>query len=81
MASNPRAFARPFSLDTYWDNPKNCDDQQGMSLRDYFAAAAISGLLSDPAIFDFEEAAGAAYRAADAMLEVREGGTGDREPS
>lgn len=49
--------------------------QQGMSLRDYFAAKAMQGvvaqalgtaLMSDPAI-----AAVYAYRTADAMLEAR----------
>jgi hypothetical protein len=46
----------------------------GMTLRDYFAANAIQGLLADPAWrrdMDFEETAWAAYEQADAMLKAR----------
>jgi hypothetical protein len=45
----------------------------GMSLRDYFAAAALQGVLANPARFDgWTESAERAYRFADAMLEQRE---------
>ena len=47
----------------------------GMTLRDYFAAKAMQGLLSDPdwrQDMDFEETAWAAYEQADAMLKARE---------
>jgi hypothetical protein len=50
-------------------------DQNGMTLRDYFAAKAMQGLLSDPdwrQDMDFEETAHAAYKQADAMLKARE---------
>jgi len=50
-------------------------DQNGMTLRDYFAAKAMQGLLSDPdwrQDMDFEETAHAAYKQADAMLKAGE---------
>lgn len=46
----------------------------GMSLRDYFAAAALQGMLTDVPHEDrlkFPEYAQDAYRYADAMLEAR----------
>ena len=48
-------------------------DQNGMTLRDYFAAKAMQGLLSDPdwrQDMDFEDTAHAAYKQADAMLKA-----------
>lgn len=35
------AFPRPFSLDTWGDGPKEVPPQEGMSLRDYFAATLV----------------------------------------
>lgn len=50
---------------------------QGITIRDYFAAAALSGLLSiqrQPGTLDVHgQVAQAAYRYADAMLEARSG--------
>lgn len=46
--------------------------QQGMSLRDYFAAAALQGLIADGGGASWEADANAAYKAADAMLRARE---------
>jgi hypothetical protein len=47
--------------------------RDGMSLRDYFAAAALQGVLANPARFDgWTESAERAYRFADAMLAKRE---------
>lgn len=47
----------------------------GMSLRDYFAAAALQGMLSDPNnCTALQENAMYAYRFADAMLAEREKG-------
>lgn len=47
----------------------------GMTLRDYFAAKAINGILSDPDAGllddDLKRYAGIAYRAADAMIAAR----------
>ena len=50
---------------------------QGMTLRDYFAAKAMQGLLADPTIdptfkADHKQFAYAAYEIADAMLKARE---------
>jgi len=50
-------------------------EDDGMDLRDYFAAKAMQGLLSDPRWrnnMDFEDTAVAAYKQADAMLKARE---------
>ncbi len=52
----------------------NAPGQSGMSLRDYFAAAAMSGLLSWTPEGDskIQDCAWDAYRYADAMLAERE---------
>jgi hypothetical protein len=50
-------------------------DQNGMTLRDYFASDAMKGLLSDPGWrqdMDFEDTAHAAYLMATAMMKARE---------
>lgn len=48
------------------------DVVQGMTLRDYFAAAALSGLLGDPERYGTsKDFATDAYDAADAMMEAR----------
>ena len=44
----------------------------GMTLRDYFAAAALQGLLADGGGSSWEADAKNAYQAADAMLKARE---------
>ena len=45
---------------------------QGMTLRDYFAAKALSGSLADPEVNgSFENIAKFAYKMADAMLKER----------
>jgi hypothetical protein len=47
----------------------------GMTLRDYFAAKAMQGLLSDPdwrKYMNFEETAYAAYKQANAMMKARQ---------
>ena len=51
----------------------------GMTLRDYFAARALQGILSSPdgGPDDWQRVADAAYYAADAMLAARE----RKEPS
>lgn len=50
-------------------------DDRGMTLRDYFAAKAMSGLvvsgLNSDAWSDYEDMAGSAYSIADAMLKAR----------
>jgi hypothetical protein len=54
--------------------------EQGMTLRDYFAAAALTGNLASNAIgYEYtgenavEKATAEAYRYADAMIEARKG--------
>ena len=49
--------------------------ENGMTLRDYFAAKALNGLLAscgEHDVTDYDEFAHDAYMAADAMLKARE---------
>jgi len=55
---------------TGWDG--HTSPQSGMSLRDYFAAAALQGLLADGGGSSWEADAIYAYKIADAMLKARE---------
>lgn len=57
------------------------DDNEGMDLRDYFAAAAMPAVMADPDTQKTSQITGQdfygcvaviAYRAADAMMEARE---------
>lgn len=57
--------ALPVQESTAWPG------QDGMSLRDYFAAKALSGGLVDFAVYDHNLIATAAYEIADAMLRAR----------
>jgi hypothetical protein len=50
----------------------NSADHFGMSLRDYFAAKALVGLLSGTHGMEFEDYSTWAYRHADEMLRARE---------
>ena len=52
---------------------RRCPAQQGMSLRDYFAAAALQGLAANPGYDEvsWDEVAALADDAADAMIERR----------
>ena len=52
-----------------WNGEKN---PEGISIRDYFAAAALQGLLSEGGGTSWDDDAKAAYRAADAMIKARE---------
>jgi hypothetical protein len=45
--------------------------ETGMTLRDYFAAAALQALISSRSCRSFEEAAFSAYEAADEMIAFR----------
>jgi hypothetical protein len=73
---NPRAFPRPIGnngADHYEDRDVN-SDQEGMTLRDYFAGQALVGILAATPnkIFHSSQAdASAAYKIADAMLAER----------
>jgi hypothetical protein len=66
--TNTGGPAFPLETSTAFQNP-------GMTLRDYFAAKAMAGFISDP---DWrvdmmpDETARAAYHQADAMLRARE---------
>ena len=46
--------------------------ESGVSIRDYFAAAALQGLMADGGGTSWDDDAKAAYRAADAMIKARE---------
>jgi hypothetical protein len=68
--NNPPAFPGLDYIDQH--GKKN---PEGMTLRDYFAAKAMQGLLADQdwrMDMDFNETAFAAYQQADEMLKVRE---------
>jgi hypothetical protein len=45
---------------------------EGMTLRDYFAAKAMQGYVGQGKSYDFADIAQASYRLADAMLKARE---------
>ena len=56
-------------------DPQYLDWDKGMTLRDYFAAAALQGLLSSieqNQLWNGEEVAVTCYRTADLMLKARE---------
>jgi hypothetical protein len=68
MKNNTPAFPNEGGAGNLWND-------KGMTLRDYFAAKAMQGLLADPGWrhdMDFEDTAHAAYKQADAMLKARE---------
>lgn len=54
-------------------DPKTGSDDKGMSLRDYFAAFAMQGLLTAEIVGEYtnEHVAEIAYRIADSMMEAR----------
>jgi len=64
--NNPPAFPN--------DAVKDPFDKAGMTLRDYFAAKAMTGLLTAEIVGEYsnEHVAGIAYRIADAMMEARD---------
>lgn len=67
-AENPPAFPNKGSC------AKN-DPTEGMTLRDYFAAAALQGMCADKELRQHEdECAERAYHMADALLAARQGG-------
>lgn len=54
--------------------PAGCSDETGITLRDYFAAAALQGLIANkahPTTFKNEDDANYCYAIAEAMLEAR----------
>ena len=60
-------FAFPLHVD-----PLNAIDYGGMSLRDYFAAKALQGLISRNGYNSYQSLSMHAYDIADAMLKVRD---------
>jgi len=56
------------------DDGKTVTGNKGMTLRDYFAAKAMTGLLTAEIVGEYsnEHVAEIAYRIADAMLKARE---------
>ena len=59
----------------HWISGESTGAEEGMTLRDYFAAKAMQGYCSDPdwrIDMDFSDTAHAAYSVADAMLKARE---------
>ena len=66
------AFPIPLQPEQVWQGLAPCD---GMTLRDYFAAKALQGLLSDSNVRASEEVfATKSYAIADAMLKARSAG-------
>lgn len=57
---------------TYTDDAAQFRTFEGMSLRDYFAAAALTGFIQDGMARDYDQNARHAYRTADAMLAERD---------
>lgn len=78
--NNPSAFPDPYQLQllqqSYFAHEKRAEiylESRGMTLRDYFAAKAVSGMVKDWAPpFILKDMAEWAYMLADAMLEARE---------
>ena len=64
MSNNTGGPAFPLNLKEKW--------YEGMSLRDYFAAKAMQGLLSSDVEASIEQFAAKSYEMADAMLKARE---------
>lgn len=67
--ANDPAFARPFSAEPAQGGERICE-QDGLTKREYFAAAALQGLLScaDVQRFSFPIIAAMAQQAADALV-------------
>ena len=75
--SDMPAFPRPASLDPEFE--ARIPSQTGMTLRDYFAAKAMQGMLANPKLQEQILKAGqswieeSAWAVADAMLKARDG--------
>ena len=54
------------------DDGEHLKGEKGMTLRDYFAARALQGLISTEGASSAERYAEIAYKLADAMLKARE---------
>ena len=69
--NNPPAFPRPYSEDAFLEETDYLA-QDGMTLRDYFAAKAMQGFQDQWVYDNSDEIASKAYALADAMLKARE---------
>ena len=65
------AFPRPFSEDTFLEGIDYLA-QDGMNLRDYFAARAMQAFLTSNRDLSWQELGALSYDAADAMMKARE---------
>ena len=70
MTTETGGPAFPYDLTSYDDEVRI--QYQGMTLRDYFAAKAMQGLLSATKTSDGEMIARDSYKMADAMLKARQ---------
>jgi chitinase len=61
-----------FPHTTQWDGITPAINHHGISMRDYFAAAALQGLIANGGCPTWDDDAKAAYAAADAMLKAME---------
>lgn len=65
------AFPRPYSSPDSYNYPESYPAQEGLTLRDYFAAKAMQGLLVSMQLFSSQNIADQAYKMADGMLAAR----------
>lgn len=65
---HPELMPEPVNLG---DRIRNRRDARGMTLRDYFAAQALTGWISRYGPVDLKDGARRCYQIADAMLETR----------
>ena len=65
------AFPRPTSTDEHINTCNVYQDQEGMSLRDWFAGQVLAACAGDEGWNDAKDIAEYAYRQADAMLAAR----------
>lgn len=60
-----------------WEDMAHSNSHHGMTLRDWFAGQALAGLLVNGGGATWDTDATDAYKAADAMLTARKGGSND----
>ena len=60
-----------FPHTTQWDGITPAINYHGISMRDYFAAAALQGILADGGGASWDDDAKNAFKASDAMLKAR----------
>lgn len=69
------AFPRPYSLNEFWDYPHEEPAQRGMTMRQYYAAAALIGRIASGVGYPglAKEQARVCFEMADAMIAEEEG--------